>query len=130
MIFSQMVLVLVVLMHLYYGLSFFFTPEPWMAKLHITSTSPAGLTEMRTFYGGLMTAMGIFFVLTAFKKAWIVPGLVMMTITFAGAVAARLYGISSDGTQSKVINSILTVEIVGLLLGIIALFLIRKTVKI
>ena len=62
----KLILLLNGAMHLYFGLVFMFTPEDMMAQLSIAATSPDGMTEMRTFYGGLMFAMGCFFVLGIF----------------------------------------------------------------
>ena len=123
----RLILALNGILHLYYGIVFVADPRSMMASLSLSALSPAGITEMRAFHGGLMLAMGILFFLAAIYKRFTVPGLIMMTITYAGAVAARTTGIILDQTNDTLILQILFIEIVGLILGIIGLWVVHKS---
>lgn len=94
-----------------------------MASLSLSALSPAGITEMRAFHGGLMLSMGALYFLAAFSKRYVVAGLIMMTVTYAGAVAARTTGMVLDQTNDALIFQILYVEIAGLILGLAGLWI-------
>ena len=124
---AKLILLLSALMHLYFGLVFIFSPVDMMNKLSIAATSSSGLIEMRTFYGGLMSAMGSFFALGVLRKEFLKPALIMLAMTYAGAVLTRSYGIAIAAQVDSIIWTVLTVEIVGLLSAILALRLIKST---
>ena len=115
------------ILHLYYGWVFLNDPRAMMASLSLSAVSPAGITEMRAFHGGLMLAMGALFFLAAFSKRYVVAGLIMMTVTYAGAVAARTTGMILDQTNDALIFQILYIEIAGLILGLTGLWIERYT---
>jgi len=112
------------ILHLYYGIVFLADPRAMMASLSLSALTPAGITEMHAFHGGLMFAMGCLFSLAALYKRFTIAGLVMMTVTYAGAVFARTAGIIIDQTHDKLI--FLYIEIAGLILGIAGLWLVYK----
>lgn len=96
-----------------------------MARLALAATAAAGITEMRAFHGGLMTALGGLFLWAALDKRWLRPGLVLMAFTYLGAVVGRSAGILIDDTADAFIRNILMTETLGLLLSVLALWLIR-----
>ena len=114
------------ILHGYYGLVFLVDPESMMKSLSLSALNPAGVTEMRAFHGGLMSAMGCLFLLAAFYERFIIAGLIMMTITYMGAVAARTMGILLDQARDPLIFQILYIEITGLALGLIGLWLAKN----
>ncbi len=119
------VLLLVIngVMHLYFGGIFIAAPEGIMADLSIAALTPAGLTEMRTFYGGLMAAIGVFFCWGAGSQKLRYGALVFMVVSYAGAVAARSIGMVVDGVADPIIVRILVIEIAGLTSGCLGLWI-------
>ncbi len=97
-----------------------------MDELFIAALSPAGLTEMRTFHGGLMLSLGIFFLYAAAYKAYCRAGLLLMAVTYAGAVVARALGIYMDNVESSFIWNILIAESSGLLAATVCLLLLQR----
>ena len=124
---TRVILALNGILHLYYGFVFLADPRAMMASLSLSALNPAGITEMRAFHGGLMLAMGCLFSLAALYKRFIIAGLIMMTVTYAGAVAARTTGIILDQTNDTLIFQILYLEIAGLILGLTGLWIEKKT---
>ena len=125
-ILARLILALNGILHLYYGFIFLADPRAMMANLSLSALNPAGITEMRAFHGGLMLAMGCLFSLAALSKRFIMAGLIMMTITYAGAVAARTMGIIVDQTNNALIFQILYIEITGLILGLAGLWMAKR----
>ena len=126
---ARVILVLNGILHLYYGFVFLADPRAMMASLSLSAMNPAGITEMRAFHGGLMLAIGCLFSLAALYRRYIIAGLIMMTVTYAGAVAARTTGIMLDQTKDALIFQILYIEIAGLILGIAGLWMEKKSEK-
>ncbi len=109
-------------MHLYFGGLFIAAPQAIMADLSIAALTPAGLTEMRTFYGGLMTAIGVYFCWGAGSKKLRYGALVFLIVSYAGAVAARSFGMAVDGVSDPIIVRILVIEVAGLASGCLGLW--------
>ena len=124
---ARVILALNGILHLYYGFVFLADPRALMASLSLSAVNPAGITEMRAFHGGLMLAMGCLFSLAALYRRFIIAGLIMMTVTYAGAVAARTTGIILDQTKDALIFQILYIEIAGLILGLTGLWIEKKS---
>jgi hypothetical protein len=120
---ARAVLALSGAMHLYFGAVFAIDPLPWMQSLSLTATAPAGVAELRAFYGGLMLAMGSLFVWSAWQRAWLVSGLVWMTATYFGAAAVRAVSLARDGVSDPMLLQILTIESSGAIAGMLCLAL-------
>ncbi len=114
------------LLHLYYGVVFVLDPREMMDRLSIEAVTPAGITEMRAFHGGLMLALGVLFAGAAGYRPWAGPGLVLMTVTYAGAVLARAGGLVVDGEATRTLLWILSIEVAGLFAGISGLVIERR----
>lgn len=106
--------------HLYFGTGFALSPEPWMESLSIAATSPVGRIEMRAFYGGLMLALGALFLAAATLREALLPGTVMMTVTYLGAAIVRTAGIVAAGVADSMLSQILAIEAGGAVLGGVA----------
>ncbi len=113
-------------MHLYFGLVFMLMPEDMMALLSIAATSPDGMIEMRTFYGGLMFAMGCFFVLGLFDASITKPALLMLAITYLAAVIVRSYGLLQHSPEGAILYRIYIIELTGLASALLGLYLHRR----
>ena len=125
-ILPRVILALNGILHLYYGLVFICDPRAMMASLSLSAVNPAGITEMRAFHGGLMLAMGCLFSLATLYRRFVIAGLIMMIVTYVGAVAARITGIILDQTKNALIFQILYIEIAGLILGLVGLWIAKN----
>ena len=72
-------------------------PAGGLAGVDIGATSPAGLVELRAFYGGLEVGLGLFLLACAARPAWRVPGLWLVLLGNLSIGLARVYGIASSG---------------------------------
>jgi len=104
-------------LHLYFGAAFALAPGPWMESLSIQATSPAGLVEMRAFYGGLMLALGALFAAAGLIRRALLPGVVGMTVTYLGAACVRGLAMLAAGTTESPLRELLAVEAGGAVLG-------------
>lgn len=126
-LFSIIILVINALIHIYFGGVFIFNPEPMMESLSIASTSPTGLVEMRTFYGGFMMAIGLYYLVSAFISGLRMPALFFAVLTYGAAICTRTYGmVVDDQLSSSILQKILIVEVAGLILSFAALLFVRK----
>lgn len=114
-------LALSAVMHLYLGAAFAIDAAPWIEGLAIAPTDPAGLIEMRAFYGGLMLALGALFAAALLRREWLQPGLVLMTVTYFGAASVRATWMLIDGVSDDWLVRILAIEAGGALAGALAL---------
>jgi hypothetical protein len=96
-IFSVLVLVLAALGFLGFGLWLAFDPVGGLAGVGIAGTTPAGVVELRAFYGGLEIGLGLFLLICAARPDWRVPGLWLVLLGNLAIGLTRLYGIGDSG---------------------------------
>ena len=126
----QVVLLLNAVLHLYFGLVFVINPEPLMQSLSISALSPTGLVEMRTFYGGLMSAIGFFFLYGAFSSQVQKSALIFAVITYGAAIIVRSWGMATEGLlNSEILRRIWIIEFVGFLLSVATLVFSKRKEK-
>ncbi len=114
-------------LYLYVAWLFISDPVDWFAALDVRlSRGSVGYTELQSVYAGLMAAMGLFFVLCAWRPTWREPGLVFMLLSYAGLVLMRSNGILIEQSYNTLILQIYIAEWLALLLAIVALFLQRR----
>lgn len=119
---AQLALALSALVHLYFGAAFVLDPVPWMQNLHLTASNPAGIAEMRAFYGGLMLALGSLFAVAAAVRGALYPGLVLMTATYLGAALVRSVSLATHRLDDPLLHQILGIELTGALVGMFCLW--------
>ena len=95
--FPTLVLILAALGFLGFGGWLVIDPAGGLAGVDIGATSPAGLVELRAFYGGLEVGLGLFLLACAARPAWRVPGLWLVLLGNLSIGLARVYGIASSG---------------------------------
>jgi hypothetical protein len=117
MIFARIVLALVALMHAAFGVAYMFWPIRMAAMTKMQLTAPIAVTEMRTFYGGLEIGLAIFLAFAIAREEWIVPGLALTALVYAGIVFARLLGMALDHSADGFLLKIVSVEVLTLLLA-------------
>lgn len=91
------VLILAALGFLGFGAWLVVDPAGGLAGVDIGATSPAGLVELRAFYGGLEVGLGLFLLACATRPAWYAPGLWLVLLGNLFIGLARVYGIASSG---------------------------------
>lgn len=93
-----------------FGLGFLAMPVQWAAVIDISLPSAMARTDLRATYGGFDLAFGVFLTLSAFRTAWIRPGLVALGLAAAGFGGGRLLGILLEGTASPLMLFYLAAE--------------------
>jgi hypothetical protein len=95
-----------------------------MGALGLDLTTPAAVTEIRAFYGGLELGCAGFFLVAARRPAWHTPGLMLQATSLGGAALARLGGVMVDGTREPIVFGLMAAEAVG---ASIAVWLLWRT---
>ncbi len=95
--FAIVVLVLAGLGFLGFGLWLVVDPAGGLATVDIAATSPAGLIELRGFYGGLELGLGVFFLMCAARAPWRRAGLWLVALGNGGIGLTRVVGIATTG---------------------------------
>jgi hypothetical protein len=106
-----------------FGLGFLAVPVQWAAVIDISLPSAMARTDLRATYGGFGLAIGVFWALSAFRAAWIRPGLVALGLAAAGFGGGRLIGILLEGTASPLMLFYLACEVPT---AALAFFLVRR----
>lgn len=117
------------LLYCYVAWLFISEPVDWFRALGVDMfRSSIGYTELRAVYAGLMGAMGVFFLLCAWRPAWQAPGIAFMVLSYAGLVLVRSHGILVEQSYNTLILQIYIAEWLALVLGVVALFIGRRSV--
>lgn len=124
-LFAKTVLFLNGLLFLVLGLRGVWDPVAHLALVEFQLNTPTALAEARAMYGGAHITLGLLFLVAAFQRAWLKPGLTVLAVFIGGLAAGRLAGVMADGANTPVILQFLGIEVVDLVL---ALWL-RKRVK-
>ena len=109
--FSIIVLVLAGLGFLGFGLWLAVDPVGGLAGVGIAGTSPAGVVELRAFYGGLEIGLGLFLLVCAARPDWRVPGLWLVLLGNLAIGLTRLYGIGDSGAFTSFFAAALAWEL-------------------
>jgi hypothetical protein len=76
--------------------------------------------ELTTMYGGLQTGLGLFFLGAAGHTRWIRAALAAQVAVFTGLAGGRVIGMVMHGYTSTLFMVLLTLELGGLLIGLMA----------
>lgn len=108
---------------LYVALAWLFFSEPlaWFERLSIQLQEPLGYTELKTMYVGLMSTLGLFFLLGVFIAELRLPALLLALLSYALLAAVRAWGIYLDGQSDTLIMQLFWSELFGTLLAAMAL---------
>ena len=98
-----------------FGVAFLLAPAKMAAYVDLGVTSHVALIELRAFYGGIELGLGCFLAIAAVRKEWHAPGLLAALLSLLGIAAARVYGISREGSASFLIYVFLAIEVAGVL---------------
>jgi len=75
-------------------------PAGGLAAVQIMAVGPAGLIELRAFYGGLELGLGAFLMACAARPEWRRPGLWLTALANGGIGLARVAGILATGVMT------------------------------
>ena len=109
--FSVIVLVLAALGFLGFGVWLVFDPVGGLAGVGIAGTTPAGVVELRAFYGGLEIGLGLFLLICAARPEWRTPGLWLVLLGNLAIGLTRLYGIGDSGAFNNFFAAALVWEL-------------------
>ena len=104
-----------------FGLWLVADPAGGLAGVDIGATAPAGLIELRAFYGGLELGLGLFLLACARKPEWQRPGLWLTALGNGGIGLTRIAGIAMSGVFTPFFAYALVWEIGFSLAALIAL---------
>jgi hypothetical protein len=97
-----------------------------LGVVDVALPTPAALTEIRAFYGGLELGLAAFFLLASTRDAWIRPALFAQVAALGGVVLARAVGVIVDGSAEPPVLLFGAVEASGAVLGLLALRRLRS----
>ncbi|MFY2763114.1 DUF4345 family protein [Arenimonas sp. MALMAid1274] len=118
--FGKWVLVLAGLGFLGFGVAIVIDPAVVLGAVGISGT-PAGLVELRAFYGGLELGFGAFLLACAWRREWFRAGLWLVALSNGGIAAARLLGIATSGEFTGFFAGALVWELGFTLAAVLAL---------
>jgi hypothetical protein len=96
-----------------------------VADLTAMTVSSTALTELRAMYGGVQTALGIYFLMMAFKPRCLEGALIGLIMLYGGLCSARALGMLLLGGDDYNTPAF-AFEFVDALLGLGALIQVRK----
>ena len=101
------------------ALAGFFAPEQLTKESGIVLTSVSSINEIRSLYGGVHMALGIFIVWSAIKNIHILTSFFICTLFPGGYAVGRLISIAFDGMPNAAILFFTGLEIVIAVAGVI-----------
>jgi hypothetical protein len=90
--FARVFLVLIALIWIPSGIMSFIHPGTVADVFHITSTTQAGLTELRALYGGMGVALGVQALVGVIRPSTVLYALVTQSVLNVGLVISRFFG--------------------------------------
>lgn len=124
-LFVKAVLALIGLFYFGFGVWLLIEPKALLDALAFTSSTPDALIEIRAFYGGFELAFGLFLFMSAWKPAWHVPTLSLLSCVLAGVTMGRFIGLYTVGSNEQMMLYTV-IEAAMTLLAVMALLIARK----
>ena len=104
-----------------FGLWLVIDPVGGLAGVDIAGTSPAGVIELRAFYGGLELGLGAFLLACARLPAWRRAGLWLVLLGNGGIGLTRLIAIAVTGVFTPFFAAALVWELGFVILAAVCL---------
>ena len=101
--------------------------QTWFARLGIKLQDATGYTELNTMYIGLMSALGIFSLLSAVSNRLRFAGVVLALISYAALAAVRSWGIFVAVRSNDFMLQLLWAELASVLLAALALYCLQRS---
>jgi hypothetical protein len=103
------------------GITGLTNPRALMAPVGIALEAPAALGEARANYGGMHTAMGLFFLAASFIRRIETAALVVVALFVGGLATGRLTSVLVDGWPGPLAALLVVAEAGGAALAVAAL---------
>jgi len=123
---ARIVLFLYGLMFLGFGLAFLLSPLSMASMTAFQLLSPAAVTELRAFYGGLEIGLGAYLLAGMLSRDWMAPALQALVAVSGGIACGRIFGMLVDDSASPHVLLYLAVELLGVALGAFALYRVQR----
>lgn len=108
---------------------FLLDSQAMFSALGVELKSPLGYTELNTTYIGLMSAMGVFSLLGV-AIAELRPGAILIAmLSYFALSAVRSWGVWGDGVYDSTSLTLLSVEVISLVLAVIAWVCLNRTAE-
>jgi len=99
------------------GVAYLVSPHKMASKTDFVLSSGTAEVELRAIYGGLEIALGLFMIFCAFRPSWLVFGLVLTVVIYAGFAGGRIMGIILADSFGGITWKLLLFEVAAVLLG-------------
>ena len=109
------------LLYLILGYLFLTDAEGWFTKLEILPSEEVGFTELRAMYLGLMSAIGLFLIISSGLREFLFSGLLFLLISYGFLALVRGYGIFIQDASSQMMLDLLKAEVLSAILAVFAL---------
>ncbi|MGB3621195.1 DUF4345 domain-containing protein [Ketobacter sp. MCCC 1A13808] len=106
-------LILNVIMWLPYGIACIVNPGLPTGFSGLEMTSATAMTEIRSMYGGVQSAMGVMCLMAVFASSLVRPALGAVAFVFSGLAIARVVGFLLDSSGSEYTYGAMGFEAVG-----------------
>ena len=114
------------LLYLILGYLFLTDAEGWFTKLEILPSEEVGFTELRAMYLGLMSAIGLFLIISSGSREFLFSGLLFLLISYGFLALVRGYGIFIQDASSQMMLDLLKAEVLSAILAVFALICCEK----
>ena len=109
------------LVYLILGYLFLTDASGWFAKLEILPSKEAGFTELKAMYIGLLSAIGLFLIISSSSRKFLFPGLLFLLISYGLLGLVRGYGIFVEDASSQLMLDLFKAEILSTIISGFAL---------
>ncbi|MEO5596821.1 MAG: DUF4345 family protein [Lysobacteraceae bacterium] len=123
--FAKCVLLLAGLGFLGYGIAFELAPQQTMASGGLQMVGPGAAVELRAFYGGLETGLGLWLCIAAFRPGLVRSALWLTALTNGGSALSRALALLLGGEWNPFFAYALPWELGFASLALIALWITR-----
>ena len=106
------------LLYLILGYLFLTDAVGWFTKLEILPSKLVGFTELRAMYLGLMSAIGLFLIISSSSRDFQLPGLLFLLISYGMLSLVRGYGIFIEEASSQLMLDLFKAEVSSTILSI------------
>ena len=106
------------LLYLILGYLFLTDASGWFTTLEILPSKVVGFTELRAMYLGLMSAIGLFLIISSSSRNFQLPGLLFLLISYGMLSLIRGYGIFIEEASSQLMLDLFKAEVSSTILSI------------
>ncbi|WP_252272593.1 DUF4345 family protein [Pseudomonas subflava] len=87
-----------------FGLAYFVRPQETANLSGMLLMTPAAVTDVRAYYGGLQLALAVWLLLALLRLDLLRPALMLLVLLYATLCVARLSGLWLDGGAQQTFN--------------------------